>query len=160
MRIENSAFVVRERKLMYLSTISLTILIPIIFLADFFNTPVLGLNRELYIIGIALLYILLHLYRYWLNLNFIEAATEDNKLVFRYYSLRFFSAKHKSIEIPLADFIGFEINQPFKGLKKSLILFQRMKNKKAKYPPISISALTKEQIAELETFLKGLSKSI
>lgn len=158
MKIENSAFVVRERKLMYLSTISLTILIPIIFLAEFFDTPVLGINREFYIIDIALLYILLHLYRHWLNLNFIEVVTEDSKLIFRYYSLRIFSAKHKSIEIPLSDFIGFEIATSFKGLKKSLILFQKMKGKKAKYPPISISALTKEQVVELEAFLKSSSK--
>jgi hypothetical protein len=72
--------------------------------------------------------------------------------------LRIFSAKHKSIEIPLADFIGFEITTSFNGLKKGLVLFQKMKGKKAKYPPISISALKKEQIAELEAFLKGLSK--
>ena len=160
MKIENSAFVVRERKLMYLSTISLTILIPIIFLAEFFDTPVLGISREYYIIGIAFLYILLHLYRHWLNLNFIEAVTEDNKFILRYYSLRIFSAKHKSIEIPLADFMGFEITKSFKGLKKNLVLFQRIKGKKAKYPPISISALKKEQIAEFETFLKGLSKNV
>jgi hypothetical protein len=158
MKIENSSFVVRERKLMYLSTIALTVLIPVIVLAEVFDAPVFGFSREFYIIGVAALYILLHLYRFWLNLNFVEVTVEENKLIVRYYSLRFFSARHKSMAIPLTDILGFEIHQSLKGLKKSLILYQRIKGKRAKYPPLSVSAYSQEQITQLQAYLNGLSK--
>ena len=83
MIIDNSSYVIRYRKLMYLTTISLTIFIPIFLLVDFFDKPTLGVSKELYVIAMAVLYVLFHIYRFMLNPYFIQFSDENNKLMFR-----------------------------------------------------------------------------
>ncbi len=154
MTIDNSPVVIRDRKLMYILVISLILLLSIILISDFFDNPVLGMNREFYAITIAALYILINAYRFFLDLNFISFSDQDGKFTIRYFSLRPFMQKHRSIEITQNSFVKFEIISKAAGFKKYLVLYQRVQNKIAKYPPISVTALSND---ELNTILNSLS---
>jgi hypothetical protein len=44
------------------------------------------------------------------------------------------------------------------GLKKVLILHQHVKNKVAKYPPIGITSLTREELSRLEQQLSQYAR--
>lgn len=153
MIINNTKVVIRDRMLMYIMAISLTVIIPLICLSDFFDNPIFGLSRELYIIIVCAAYVFYNIYRFYLNLNFFFFNDQSEKIILKYYSLRPFMQKRRSIEIAKGSLVNFEVNKSFIGRKKRLVLYQRINNKIAKYPPISISALNKEEYDDLVTAL-------
>lgn len=157
MTIDNSPVVIRDRKLMYILVISLILLLSGILISDFFDEPFLGRSREFYAIMIAAIYILINAYRFFLDLNFINFSDQEGKIIIKYYSLRPFMQKHRSIEISQNSFVKFEIIGKAAGIKKYLVLYQRIQNKIAKYPPISITALTND---ELNSILTSLSSKV
>ena len=157
MIIDNTKVVIRDRMMMYVMAISLTVIIPLICLSDYFNDPVFGISRELYVIIICAGYVLYNLYRFFLNLNFIYFNDQFEKFIFKYYSLRPFMQKRRSIEIVKGTLVKFEIKKGLAGQKKSLILYQKINNKIAKYPSISISAINNE---EYKNLLSALNASI
>jgi hypothetical protein len=57
--------------------------------------------------------------------------------------------KKNSVEINKATFTGYKTETRFFGLMQSIILFQKMQQGVAKYPPIYISALTREEKAKV-----------
>ena len=95
----------------------------------------------------------------WLNLikenNFIIYKDTDDKIIIRYYPLHPFHDKFKSIEISKQTFSHFELDKKSMGLREDLYLFQMSAKGLAKYPAISLSALSKKQRSEV---LESLSK--
>ncbi len=153
MVIDNAKIVIRDRMMMYIMAISLTVIIPVICLSDFFDNPVFGLSREIYVIVVCAAYILYNVYRFFLNINYFFFNDQSEKIILKYYSLRPFMQKHRSIEIAKGSLVKFEVNTSFIRRKKGLILYQKINNKIAKYPPVSISALNKEEYDNLVTAL-------
>jgi hypothetical protein len=134
--------------------ISLILLLSVVLISDFFDGPIFGISRESFAISISALYILINVYRFFLDLNFINYADLEGKITIRYFSLRPFMQKHRSIEISKNSFVKYEIISKAAGLKKYLILYQRVHNKIAKYPPVSITALSND---ELNSILASLN---
>ena len=87
--------------------------------------------------------------------NFIIYKETDDKIIMRYYPLHPFHDKFKSIEISKKTFSHFELEKRSLGLREDLFLFQMSAKGLAKYPGISLSALSKEQRADV---LESLSK--
>ncbi len=89
---------------------------------------------------------------------FIFFTDEDKQnLVFRFYHIKIFGKKYSTYKIPIPDFYKYQIVK--ENNKHELYLYQRIQNKFAKYPPISITALTKSEIStlmqELNTYTKA-----
>lgn len=160
MIIDNSHAVIRDRKMMYLMAISLTIIIPCFFFIDIFEEPFLGIPREYYVIAVCSIYVLINIYRFLLNLNYIYYNDQGGKLVLKYYSLRPFMQKKQSIEIPAGSLVKFKIIKRIASLRKSLVLYQRINNKIAKYPPISLSALKKSEFNNLISALNAIIMAV
>ena len=87
--------------------------------------------------------------------NYIIYKETDDKIIMRYYPLHPFHDKFKSIEISKQTFSHFELEKLSLGLRENLYLFQMSKKGLAKYPAISLSALSKKQRS---TVLESLSK--
>ncbi len=87
--------------------------------------------------------------------NFIIYKETDDKIIVRYYPLHPFHDKFKSIEISKKTFSHFELEKKNMGLREDLFLFQMSAKGLAKYPGISLSALSKQQRSEV---LESLSK--
>lgn len=90
--------------------------------------------------------------------NFIIYKETDEKIIMRYYPLHPFHDKFKSIEISKQTFSHFELQKRNMGLREDLFLFQISPKGLAKYPGISLSALSKAQKAEILTSLTKCSK--
>ncbi len=159
MKVDNAPVVLRDRQLMYIMAISLVLLLSIILFADIFDNPVFGISREIYAGGIATVYVFINIFRFILDLNYFSYTEQGEKIVIHYFSLRPFMQKRMSIEIPKANLIKYQLTKSFFGQKKQLVLYQRVNNKTAKYPPISISALNKTELNDLITSLNVISKT-
>jgi hypothetical protein len=158
MTIDNTAFVIRNQKQRYLLVITLIVCVSIILFADFFSVPVAGIAREGYIAIVCCIYVVIISIRYFLDYNFISFSMKENAFSIKYYSLRNFGASRKNIEITFSSFEKYEIEYHFMGFKPKLYLFQRIKGQVAKYPPVSLSALSRSDIDKLSLTLNAISK--
>ncbi len=90
--------------------------------------------------------------------NYIIYKETDDKIIIRYYPLHPFHDKFKSIEISKKTFSHFELEKKNMGLREDLFLFQMSAKGLAKYPGISLSALSKQQRSEVLDSLSKFSK--
>lgn len=157
MILENRKTAIKVRLRTFVATVVFATIISIIYTTRILNSPVLGLTKYQFTIFFALIYIFLLLYSYFLNLNYIYYSDNGHSIIFRYYSLRIFSSRKNSIEIPKKDFIQYDFEKKIFNLKEILVLYQGIKTGVAKYPPISISSLTKEEKIKLK---KSLSRYV
>ena len=133
------------------------VLIVFFLASEWFNKPFLGLERSGLIIIAAALYLVIIIFIYFLDLNYICFNDDGERIILRYYPIRPVGRKKRSIEIPKIAFAKYEIRRSFFYLNRSLILYQRIKKNVARYPPISITSLTKTEREMLE---KQLGKYI
>jgi len=110
---------------------------------------------KLIMLGLFCVFVLLVGLNLTREYNFIIYKDTDDKIIMRYYPLHPFHDKFKSIEISKQTFSHFELEKRSWGLREDLFLFQMSAKGLAKYPGISLSALSKTQRAEL---LESLSK--
>ena len=157
MVIDNSKEVIKDRKLLYIMLAIFIMLTSTIMLAEIFDEAVFGVSRELYALGIAGIYLLINIYRFALNLNYIYYTDAGGKILLKYYSLRPFMQSRKTIEIPRGTLVKFKIRKSLLGQKKAVVLYQKIKNKTARYPEISLSALSNSELAGMMNSLNAFS---
>jgi hypothetical protein len=131
------------------------VLIVFFLASQWFNKPFLGLERSGLILIAACLYLFITIFIYILNLNYIYFNDDGDRIILRYYPIRPLARKKRSVEIPKTALAKYEIRRSFLNLRRSLILYQKVKNKVAKYPPIGITSLTKQ---EREIMVRQLEK--
>jgi len=115
-------------------------------------------HMNLIIAGLFVIYVLLIGLNLVREYNFIIYKETDDKLIMRYYPLHPFHDKFKSIEISKQTFSHFELKKRSMGLREDLFLFQMSSKGLAKYPGISLSALSKDQRLDLIDSLSKHSK--
>lgn len=153
MFFDNRNTVLRLNKIRYIVLLVFITLISVIIWSGWFDNIVLGMSKLSYIIFLSILYLLYLIISYILNYNFFSYKDDGNKLVFRFVSFRPFDNAKKAIEIDKKSFGGYQVQQSLFRFKKELVLSIKTKKGLAKYPPISISALSEKQIALLKSAL-------
>jgi len=98
-------------------------------------------------------------FQYRMEYTYLYFSDNSKNLIFRFYSMRVFSGKPKSIEISKTSFLKYDIVPSFFNKKESLILYQKTDKGVAKYPPISLTLLAKKQKTELKRALFAASQS-
>jgi CDP-diglyceride synthetase len=145
--IKRTVIKTQLRRLIVVVFFILVILIVLLGVSE--KHTVLGMNKYQWAMIIGLLYFLSIVFESVLELNYIYYSDRDDPIVFRYFSMSIFNKKKNSIEIPKNAFAGYQLISSLKGMKKKIILLQRIKDKIAKYPPVSISSLNKRQFRQL-----------
>jgi hypothetical protein len=153
MQFDNQKTTIRSFLRKMLLTIIIGVTIVVVLLVPFFNKPLYGLSRYTIVLILTGLYIIIIIIGYFLERNYIYFNDDGEDIILRYYPIRPVAMKKRSVEIPKATFVKFEIRKSFFGLKKTLILYQKVKNKVARYPSIGLSALTKSELELIETCL-------
>jgi len=103
--------------------------------------------------ALSLCFLLFYWFQYKMEYTYFYFSNNSKNLVFKFYTLRNFYGKPKSIEIPKPYFIKYDIVTSFFKKKDSIILYQKTPKGIAKYPPISITLLNKNQKTELKRTL-------
>ena len=91
--------------------------------------------------------------QYRMEYTYFYFSNNGKILLFRFYSLRNFYGKPKTIEIPKTSFVNYDIVTSLFNKKESLVLYQKTPKGVAKYPPISLTLLSKKQKTELKRAL-------
>lgn len=149
MTIDNQKTVIRIflRK-MFIAIITVVIIVAVLA-TEWFKPQLLGITQYQWIIGVAAIYILLVAGSWLRGLNYFYFNDKGDKLVIRYYPIRPLGRTKKAVQIPKTALAKYEIVKRNLGLKKVLILHQHVNKNIAKYPPIGVTSLTREELSRL-----------
>jgi len=153
MTFDNSKTIISVRIKLFAATVLFLVYVGLVYAAKLIKFPFLGMSDTVWTVILVALWLIIAFYPMILNYQFVFFSDEGEKLVFRYFTSGIVSGKKNSVEINKRDFAGYQTESRFLGLVKNIILLQKIGLGVAKYPPVWISALSKEQRSKLFTSL-------
>jgi hypothetical protein len=157
MTFDNSKSIIGFRIKLFVATVIFLAYLLLTYAARIIKFPLLGMEETVWTVIIAAVYLVIVFIPMILNYQYVYYSDDGNNIVFRYFLSGIFGGKKNSVEINKVTFSGFTIEKRFFGLIQSITLFQNLKEGKAKYPPIYISALTREEKAKVIRSLNSFS---
>ena len=134
--------------------IIMTLCVVTILVSGWFEKDLLGISKSQWVLLVSLLYLIIAGISWSRSLNYFYFSDEGDKILIRYYPIRPIVRKKKAIQIPNIALSKFETGSSLLGLRRTITLYQKVKGSVAKYPPIGITSLHKN---ELEALKKQLS---
>lgn len=159
MLIENKKTTIRVYLYKMIQASVTVILLTGIMVSGWFERDVLGISKYQWIIGITLLYVGMIIIARLRQLNYFYFNDEGDKIQIRYYPIHPLVQKKKAIKIPKIGLAGYDIQVSMLGLKKILLIRQKVKGKIATYPPIGITSLKSDELESLKEQLDKYVKS-
>ena len=124
----------------------------LVFVTTYFTDIDATIRYTIYSV-LSFVFLLFFWFQYQMQYTYFYFSNNGKSLVFKFYTLKIVSGKPKTIEIPKASFVKYDIDLNFFNKKDSLVLYQKTKKGVAKYPPISLTLLSKNQKTELKRAL-------
>lgn len=149
MTFDNSKTIINLRIKLFGATVIILAYIVLTYVAEMIKYPLFGMSDTAWTLILVGLYFGYALFPMILNYQYIYFSDEGEKLVFRYFTAGIIGGRKNSIEINKNGFSGYRTEVRFFGLIRSITLYQKFKEGIAKYPPVYISALSKEERSKL-----------
>lgn len=156
MVIENDKQTVRfkAQRILYAILIGVVVILLFYFYPE--DTPVVGISKWIIVGAPLLAYLIFLIYYYAINSSYIYFSNAKDLLVFRFFSMRMLGESRMSIEIPVSQLSGLTVESSFFSRRIDLTLYKRTGQGSAKYPPISISLLSRKDREQLLHYLNTL----
>jgi len=145
MTFDNSRTIISLRIKLFVATIILLGYLGIVYAANLIKFPLLGLSDTVWTLILVAVYLVIAFIPMLRNLQFVFYSDEAENIVFRYFFAGIVGGKKNSVSIAKKSFAGYKTESKYFGLSNSIILFQKMGQGIAKYPPVYISALSRDQ---------------
>ena len=149
MTLHNGKKIVALRLLSLITTVLFVIYILLAYFAKVFYHTISSNTLDLITVIISVLYLTSVLWPVIFQYKYIFFSDDGNSIILRWYSVGLISGESKSIEIPKNVFAGYEINKKNFGFYKYIVLYQTFQNRRAGYPPVTITALGIQQIKKI-----------
>jgi hypothetical protein len=149
MTFDNSKTIISLRIKLFGATIVFLAYIVLTYIAKLIKYPLLGMSDTAWTLILVAIYLFIAFLPMFLNYQFISYSDEGENIVFRYFNAGVVGGRKNSVEINKNYFSGYKIESRFFGFIQSVTLFQQFKEGVAKYPPVYISALTREERAKV-----------
>jgi ribonucleotide reductase alpha subunit len=157
MTFDNSKTIISIRIKLFAVTVVFLAFIVLTYIAKMIKFPLLGMSETTWTLILAGLYLMYAFFPMYLNYQYIYFSDEGENIIVRYFTAGIVGGKKNSIQISKKTFSGFKVTKKLGGLIQSVTLFQKFREGIAKYPPVFISALTKEERAKI---LRSLNQQI
>jgi len=145
MTFDNSKTIISLRIKLFAATVVLLAYLALAYVIKLIKFPLLGMSDTVWTIIFIVIWVILAFMPMVLNYQFISFSDEGEFIVFRYFNAGIVGGKKNSVEINKATFAGYKVDTRYFGQVESISLFQKFQEGVAKYPPIFISALTREE---------------
>jgi hypothetical protein len=157
MIINNQKQAVNLRIQKFLALLILVVIIGLIYFANIIPRGLYGLNKNQVAVGIIMLFAGYFIFDYLRNYYYISYNDTGDKFILRYFSLRPLEDRKHAIEFNKNEFHSFELVRSFFGLNETLIIYRSTSKGVAKYPGVSLSAISK---ADKEKMIASFQKLI
>ena len=145
MKLDNSKTIISSRIKLFAVTVLFLAYMALSYVAKSFKITLFGWSDTVWTIIFAAIWIFIAFLPMILKHQYISYSDDDELIVFRFFTSGIFGGRKNSIEIEKKTFAGYETNKQLMGLSLSITLYQKIAKGVAKYPPIHISALSKEE---------------
>ncbi len=145
MKLDNSKTIISFRIKLFAVTVLFLAYIILSYAAKAFKLTLFGWSDTFWTIIFAAVWLFVAFIPMFLNYQYLSYSDEEELIVFRYFTAGIVGGKKNSVEINKRTFAGYKTEKKLFGLIRSIILYQYFKEGVAKYPPIYISALNKEE---------------
>jgi hypothetical protein len=149
MTFDNSRKIISLRIKLFTATLIFLAYIAVAYIGRIIKFPVFGMSDTLITIALVVIYLFIAFLPVLLDYQYFSYSDEGDKITFRYFTAGIVGGRKNSVEIDKRLFAGYSTEKKLFGLKESIILFQQLREGVAKYPPIYISALSKEQKSKM-----------
>lgn len=149
MTFDNSRTIISLRIKLFGATVVLLAYLALTYVAKLIKYPFLGMSDTTWTLILVGVWFLLAFMPMFLNYQFIFFSDDGEKIVFRYFTAGLVGGRKNSVEIDKKSFSDYKIESRFFGLIQSVTLFQKFQEGVAKYPPVYISALSREERAKV-----------
>lgn len=155
MTFDNSKTIISLRIKLFVATILFIGYIVLAYAAKIIKFPVFGLSDIVWTLILVALWLIISFLPMVLNYQYVSYSDEGESIVFRFFTTGIVGGKKNSVEINKSVFAGYTTESELLGLSKSIILFQKVGQGTAKYPPIYITALPRRERAKLFSSLNS-----
>jgi hypothetical protein len=153
MTLDNSKTIISMRIRLFFITIILLGWVGVVYVAKLIKSPILKIDDSIWTLALVFIWVVIAFWPMILSYQYIFYSDDGPSIVFRYFPAGITGGRKNSVEINKGIFAGYKVETEFFGLKKNLILFQRVSAGMAKFPPIYISALSSNQYLQIITAL-------
>jgi len=130
--------------------------IAILYATRFFDNNFPAIKKDYFLIIFISIYIIINFIRFLRKYSYFYFDDNTPNLTFRFFHLVPFSSKKLAFSIPKKAFYDFRVEKKMFGLQHNLILLQRNNKRIVTYPPISLSAVSKNDKEKLFNRLQVL----
>jgi hypothetical protein len=145
MIIDIEKTILAKTKGKFIALILLIVVICILLFVPFRINLIKGLDNTLLAIFFAGAYVIYAFYESFRNYNYIYYNDDSDRIILRFFSTGVFTKTKNSIEIPKKEFSGYKLNSFFMRYRENIVLFRKTSKGVAKYPAVSITALSNDQ---------------
>lgn len=149
MTFDNSKTIYSLRIRMFVVIVLLFAYLVLSYIAKIITFPLLGMSDAIWTLILVSIFIYVAFSPMLYNYQYVWFSDEGETIVFRYFTAGIVGGRKNSVRIDKNLFTGFKTESKFFGLSKSIILYQKLGQSVAKYPPVYISALSREQRSSL-----------
>ena len=160
MTFDNSKTIIGQRIKLFAVTIVLLAYLAMAYVIRMIKFPLLGLSDTVWTVILIAVWVIMAFLPMILNYQYINYSDEGEFIIIRYFTSGMISGKKNSIEINKVTFAGYKVESHFFGLIKSMIIYQKVQQGVAKYPPVYISALTSSERDKLIRSLDSIRPSV
>ncbi len=160
MTFDNSRSIIGLRIKLFAATILFLAYITLAYVAKLIKFPLFGISDTICTLVLVAVYLTIAILPVVLNYQYIFFSDETEKIIFRFFTSGIIGGRKNSVEIEKNSFGGYKIEAKFFGLIQNIILFQKFREGIAKYPPISISALPKNEREKLVRVLNTYASPV
>lgn len=160
MKFDNKGDYERLRGQLAVVTIVFATLIAAGVLYDFYEQYLFPIPSWIYSLFFAVLFVLYLIYRHHKRYQIIIYDDEEapQHIILKFYSMTSFAPKYNMVKIPKNSLVKIEIQKAFYNRRDELIIYQKVKEGIAKYKPISLTGLNKQNkqllLETLDSFAK------
>ncbi len=104
---------------------------------------------------ITIIFTICMIYAFGKKFCYVIFNNEGPKVIIRYSPLQPLTVGNYSVEFYKKDLVKYEIVRSFFGLRKSLLIYVRTPQGTAKYKPVSLATLTKQEQEDIVESLDG-----
>jgi len=144
MTFDNSKTVISLRIRLFFAIVVLIAFIIMAYFAKIIKFPLLGMSDTIWILILVGINLSVAFMPMVFNYQYIFFSDDGEKIVIRYFTAGIVGGRKNSVEIDKRSFSGYKVESRFFGLIHSITFYQRFQEGAAKYPPVYISALSRE----------------
>lgn len=160
MTFDNSKGIIGLRIRLFTITVIVLAYLILAYGAEMIKFPLIGLNETFWTVFLIAIWLLVALMPMILNYQYVFFSDDSERIVIRYFNAGIVGGKKNSVEIDKISFGGYSVKSEMMGLKSSITVYQKFSEGVAKYPPVYISALSKQEKSRLFTALKKYSNHV